>query len=124
MVLFLYNLTAPLHTFFVCLSYLSCLIASVAMSGIVNARMEGSLEIFGQQLIDRARSKCFLEGIATPSAQLQQILEPLRSAYKKGKVKGLLNAVEIGIGQEAILRSKGEPSDEFKRSILDAIRHM
>jgi len=94
------------------------------MSGIVNVRMEGSLELFGQQIIDHARSKCCREGIATPSARLMQILEPLRYAFENGKEQGLLNAVEIGIGQEAILRSKGEPADELKWRVLDAIRHV
>lgn len=66
------------HTPFLCfllLSVLHCsLIPSVAMSGIINAQTQGSLEFFGQDTIDRTRSKCFREGIVSPFGRLRELV--------------------------------------------------
>ncbi|KAF9155529.1 hypothetical protein DFQ26_009709 [Actinomortierella ambigua] len=95
----------------------------VAMSGIINLRMRGSHQIFGQAIVDHVRSICFVQDMATPSAQLEQILVPLRGAYAVGNLEGLLIAVDLAIGQEALLRSTGQPSDALRRRVLDAIRY-
>ncbi|KAG0379205.1 hypothetical protein BGX24_001313 [Mortierella sp. AD032] len=79
----------------------------VAISGIINARMENARGIFGDTLIDDIRKTCLRSDMHVPSKELVDILKPLKAAYKAGGILGLQCEAEIAMGEEAKRRRSG-----------------
>ncbi|KAF9079682.1 hypothetical protein BGX27_006079, partial [Mortierella sp. AM989] len=96
----------------------------VAMSGIINARMEGAKEIFGESVISAVNGSCLLPHAHVPSEELQLILEPLRIAFNVGCESGLLDQVEEFIGDDARARKAKEDTSQTRAQILDIIRYL
>ncbi|KAF9367861.1 hypothetical protein BGX21_007017, partial [Mortierella sp. AD011] len=93
----------------------------VAMSGIVNTRMDNARDVFGTDIVDQIKAKCLRPAMDKPSEDLQSVLAPLAEAYRSGGLEGLLDEVEIAIGAEAMARRERSPNP-LKRKILDAQR--
>ncbi|KAF9274896.1 hypothetical protein BGZ68_000271 [Mortierella alpina] len=96
----------------------------VAMSGIVNARMSGARDVFGQETLDMIKSQCCMPHISHPSEQLRAILIPLQEAFESGGVERLTDVIEVALGAEASARMKGVATNPLKRRVLDAMRHI
>lgn len=107
---------ALLTEFFLC--------CSVAMSGIVNARMSGARDVFGEEALDLIKTQCLQPHISNPSEQLRDILIPLQEAFEAGGMEKLTDVVEAALGVEASARLNGVATNPLKRRILDAVRHM
>ncbi|KAK3844786.1 MAG: hypothetical protein J3R72DRAFT_56059 [Linnemannia gamsii] len=96
----------------------------VAISGIINARMENARGIFGDTLIDDIRKTCLRSDMHVPSKELVDILKPLKAAYKAGGILGLQCEAEIAMGEEAKRRRSGIDTTPLRYRVLDAIRHI
>ncbi|KAI1306264.1 hypothetical protein EDD11_004818 [Mortierella claussenii] len=96
----------------------------VAMSGIINARMDKAREVFGEDVIEGIKAQCLRPNISTPSEELRKILAPIEEAFEIGGVDRMLDVVEAQIGVEAACRLKGETTSPLKRRVLDAVRHI
>ncbi|KAF9083059.1 hypothetical protein BGX27_004271, partial [Mortierella sp. AM989] len=96
----------------------------VAMSGIINARMDRAREVFGEETVNSIKSQCLRPGISEPNESLQAILAPLKDAFKSGGVDELLIEVEIRLGMEAKARRDRTPSSLLNSRVLDDVRHI
>ncbi|KAG0059077.1 hypothetical protein BGZ89_000718 [Linnemannia elongata] len=96
----------------------------VAMSGIVNTRMSGARNVFGEETVELIKTQCQQPHISDPSEQLQQILIPLQDAFEAGGTEKLVDVVEVALGVEASTRITGAATNPLKRRILDAVRHI
>ncbi|KAF8926146.1 hypothetical protein BGZ47_002888 [Haplosporangium gracile] len=96
----------------------------VAMSGIVNARMSGARDVFGNEAVDLIKTQCLQPHISNPSEQLKEILIPLQEAFEAGGTERLTDVVEAALGVEASARMTGVVTNPLKRRILDAVRHI
>lgn len=94
------------------------------MSGIVNARMSGARDVFGEETLNLIKSQCLQPHISNPSEQLREILIPLQEAFEAGGTEKLTDVIEAALGVEASARMKGVDTNPLKRKILDAVRHM
>ncbi|KAF9417514.1 hypothetical protein BGZ76_004527, partial [Entomortierella beljakovae] len=97
---------------------------NVAMSGIVNARMDGARKVFGEKTIEKVKDLCFRPYICNPSQKLLDILVPLQEAHRSGGLDELLYKVEEGLGIEAKERRENRSHDQLKGRIMDAVRHI
>ncbi|KAG0004656.1 hypothetical protein BGZ80_005577, partial [Entomortierella chlamydospora] len=95
----------------------------VAMSGIINSRMEGSNEIFGEDIVNSINKSCLLPQAHMPSVELELILEPLRIAFKAGGESGLLDQIEEFIGDDARARKAKNETSQLRAQVLDIIRY-
>ena len=93
----------------------------VAISRIVNARMENARGIFGNIHIDDIRKNCLRTDMHVPSEGLLDILRPLKVAYKAGGVLALQCEVEIAMDEEAKRRRSGIDTTPMSFRVLDAI---
>ncbi|KAF9993487.1 hypothetical protein BGZ79_001820 [Entomortierella chlamydospora] len=96
----------------------------VAMSGIINSRMEGSNEIFGEDIVNSINKSCLLPQAHMPSVELELILEPLRIAFKAGGESGLLDQIEEFIGDDARARKAKNETSQLRAQVLDIIRYL
>ncbi|KAF8923398.1 hypothetical protein BGZ58_002993 [Dissophora ornata] len=96
----------------------------VAMSGIVNARMEDSSKIFGDETIKAIKEICLLPLAHVPSDELLAILEPLKAAFEAGGLSGLLDQVDEFIGDDARNRKAKKETSMLRGNILDTIRYL
>ncbi|KAF9291195.1 hypothetical protein BGZ74_000403 [Mortierella antarctica] len=96
----------------------------VAMSGIVNARMSGARDVFGEETLNLIKSQCLQPHISNPSEQLREILIPLQEAFEAGGTEKLTDVIEAALGVEASACMKGVGTNPLKRRILDAVRHI
>ncbi|KAF9371739.1 hypothetical protein BGX21_005019 [Mortierella sp. AD011] len=96
----------------------------VAMSGIVNTRMDGARKVFGDEIVEKVRDLCLRPHISEPSQKLLDILAPLQEAYRSGGLDELLYKVEEGVGIEAKERREKRSHDQLKGRIMDAVRHI
>ncbi|KAF9409022.1 hypothetical protein BGZ94_002110, partial [Podila epigama] len=56
----------------------------VAMSGIVNARMDDARQVLGEETLEIIKTQCSQPNISEPSQELQTIMTPLREAFEAG----------------------------------------
>ncbi|KAF9200177.1 hypothetical protein BGZ49_009610 [Haplosporangium sp. Z 27] len=112
-------------------TFLSALVARIeekvfliAMSGFINARMEGANDIFGESIISAVNESCHLPHAHVPSSELQLILEPLRIAFNVGRESGLLDQVEELIEDDARARKAKEETPQTRARVLDIIRYL
>ncbi|KAF9314422.1 hypothetical protein BG003_004189 [Podila horticola] len=96
----------------------------VAMSGIVNARMSGARDVFGEETLDLIKTQCLQPHISNPSEQLRKILIPLQKAFEAGGTEKLTDVVEAALGVEASARMRGATTNPLKWRVLDAVRHI
>ncbi|KAF9993352.1 hypothetical protein BGZ80_005332 [Entomortierella chlamydospora] len=96
----------------------------VAMSGIVNARMDGARDVFGEEVVNLIEAQCLRPDIVNPSEQLKAILDPLQEAFRAGETGKMIDVVEAALGVEASARLVGAATNPLKRRVLDAIRHI
>ncbi|KAF9387789.1 hypothetical protein BGX21_000471 [Mortierella sp. AD011] len=96
----------------------------VAMSGVVNARMDGARDVFGEEVVNLIEAQCLRPDIVNPSEQLKAILDPLQEAFRAGETGKMLDVVEAALGVEASARLVGATTNPLKRRVLDAVRHI
>ncbi|KAF9578754.1 hypothetical protein BGW38_005295 [Lunasporangiospora selenospora] len=96
----------------------------VAMSGIVNTRMDQARQVFGEETVNQIKTLCLRPSISDPNQKLREVLVPLQAAYNLGGLEELLNEVEEGLGVEAKARRERTPRDPLRGRILDAVRHV
>ncbi|KAF8984441.1 hypothetical protein BGZ46_007996 [Entomortierella lignicola] len=96
----------------------------VAMSGIVNARMNGARDVFGEEVVSLIEAQCLRPHIANPSEQLKAILDPLQKAFRADETGKMIDVVEAALGVEASARLAGATTNPLKRQVLDAVRHI
>jgi len=91
------------------------------MSGIVNARMSGAQDVFGEETLDLIKTHCLHSHICNPSEQLREILIPLQEAFEADGTEKLTDVIEAALGVEASARMKGVDTNPLKRSIHDTV---
>ncbi|KAF9160337.1 hypothetical protein BGX21_004390 [Mortierella sp. AD011] len=96
----------------------------VAMSGIVNARMEKACQVFGSDTIDRIKKMCLRPTMQEPCAVVKEVLAPLAGVYRSGGLEELLDEIDIMLGCEAKARRERTSLNPLRRRVLDAVRHM
>ncbi|KAF9901171.1 hypothetical protein BX616_002346 [Lobosporangium transversale] len=96
----------------------------VAMSGIVNARMEKARDIFGGDTINHIQKMCLRPTMQEPSTVLKEVLAPLAGAYRSGGLQELQEEVDILLGCEAKARRERASPNPLRHRVLDAIRHI
>ncbi|KAF9581108.1 hypothetical protein BGW38_001995 [Lunasporangiospora selenospora] len=95
----------------------------LAMSGIVNTRMDHAHQVFGKEPC-QIRALCLWPSISHPNQKLREALVPLQDAYRLGGLEELLNEVEERLSVEAKARRERSPRDPLKGRILDIARHI
>ncbi|KAF9898854.1 hypothetical protein EC991_010204 [Linnemannia zychae] len=80
----------------------------VAMSGIVNARMHGARDVFGEGTLEMIKTLCLQSNISTPNDEIVEVLAPLQEAFEAGGVGRLTDIVEVTLGNMASARLKGD----------------
>ncbi|KAF8953452.1 hypothetical protein BGZ46_003205, partial [Entomortierella lignicola] len=96
----------------------------IAMSDIINARMKGANDIFGESIISAVNEFCHLPHTHAPSSELQNILEPLRIAFDVGCESGLLDQVEEFIEDDARARKVKEKASQTCAQVLGIIPYL
>ncbi|KAF8939378.1 hypothetical protein BGZ58_009906 [Dissophora ornata] len=86
----------------------------VALSGIVNGRMDDARKVFGEEVVKNIEAQCVLK----------MMLTPLAEAHKAGGVERSLDVVEAQMGIEASSRLMGEATNPLKRRVLEVVRQV
>ncbi|KAF8948995.1 hypothetical protein BGZ46_005250 [Entomortierella lignicola] len=94
------------------------------MSGIINVRMKDAQKIFGVETTVAIRKNCIRAEAHVPSPELQSILQPLRDAFEAGGVSGLLDQVELFIGDDSRDRMAKKTTSLLRSRVLDVIRYL
>ncbi|KAF9150700.1 hypothetical protein BGX20_005611, partial [Mortierella sp. AD010] len=84
----------------------------VAMSGVVNARMDGARDVFGEEVVNLIEAQCLRPDIVNPSEQLKAILDPLQEAFRAGETGKMLDVVEAALGVEACIKKPSKSMSE------------
>ncbi|KAF9387740.1 hypothetical protein BGX21_000478 [Mortierella sp. AD011] len=99
----------------------------VALSGIVNPRMQNAHTYFDSGFMKKIKIHCFRPDFSDPGAipGLEDTLNPIREAFSDNGITGLINQVEKMIGEDASARqTTNQPTPAVRQATLDLIRHM
>ncbi|KAF9998219.1 hypothetical protein BGZ79_008104 [Entomortierella chlamydospora] len=99
----------------------------VALSGIVNPRMQNAHKHFDSDFMKKIKICCFRPDFSDPGTipGLEDTLKPICEAFSDNGITGLINQVEKMIGEDASARqATNQPTPAIRQATLDLIRHM